>query len=163
MVELPFQQPQTLNQRQNRALALAAVFQATQLTHMTALSGRQNVGDSSNFYFEQLIKASLNIRSSKTASCQTLNFFTQLADISLGLKTLESSISQPFNTSPKSKLPKLSAAKLPMSYAMSLLALEKKVYSNPKYVEIIEQSQQKILRQLSFFDNNYMHPSIIAT
>ncbi|MEG0342906.1 high frequency lysogenization protein HflD [Acinetobacter sp. TY1] len=162
MVELPFQQPQTLNQRQNRALALAAVFQATQLTHMTALSGRQNVGDSSNFYFEQLIKASLNIRSSKTASCQTLNFFTQLADISLGLKTLESSISQPFNTSPKSKLPKLSAAKLPMSYAMSLLALEKKVYSNPKYVEIIEQSQQKILRQLSFFDNNYMHPSIIA-
>jgi high frequency lysogenization protein len=51
MVELPFQQPQTLNQRQNRALALAAVFQATQLTHMTALSGRQNVGDSSNFYF----------------------------------------------------------------------------------------------------------------
>lgn len=162
MVELPFQQPQTLNQRQNRALALAAVFQATQLTHMTALSGRQNVGDSGNFYFEQLIKASLNIRSSKTASCQTLNFFTQLADISLGLKTLESSISQPFNTSPKSRLPKLSAAKLPMSYAMSLLVLEKKVYSNPKYVEIIEQSQQKILRQLSFFDNNYMHPSIIA-
>ena len=26
MAELPFQQPQTLNDRQNRALALAAVF-----------------------------------------------------------------------------------------------------------------------------------------
>ncbi len=39
-----------------------------------------------------------------------------------------------------------------MSYAMALLQLEKKVYSNPKYVEIIEQSQQKILKQLSFFD-----------
>ena len=38
MTELPFQQPQTLNVRQNRALALAAVFQSTQLTHMTALS-----------------------------------------------------------------------------------------------------------------------------
>ena len=51
MVELPFQQPQTLNQRQNRALALAAVFQATQLTHMTAMSGRQSIGESGNFYF----------------------------------------------------------------------------------------------------------------
>ena len=49
-----------------------------------------------------------------------------------------------------------------MTYAMALLQLEKKVYSNPKFVEIIEQSQQKILRQLSFFDNNYLHPSIIA-
>ncbi|MDB0155137.1 lysogenization regulator HflD, partial [Acinetobacter baumannii] len=35
MVELPFQQSQALNVRQNRALALAGVFQATQLTHMT--------------------------------------------------------------------------------------------------------------------------------
>ena len=39
---------------------------------------------------------------------------------------------------------------------------KKKVYSNSKFVEIIEQSQQKILKQLSFFDNNYLHPSIIA-
>jgi len=31
MAELPFQQPQTLNERQNRALALAAVFQSAQL------------------------------------------------------------------------------------------------------------------------------------
>ncbi|SPL69916.1 high frequency lysogenization protein HflD [Acinetobacter stercoris] len=162
MVELPFQQPRTLNQRQNRALALAAVFQATQLTHMTAMMGRQTIGESGNFYFEQLIKASLNIRPVENCSCQTLDFFNQLADISLGLKTLESSITQPFSTAPKSRLPKMSNAKLPMSYAMSLLALEKKVYNNPEYVEIIEQSQQKILKQLSFFDNNYVHPSILA-
>ena len=162
MTELPFQQSPTLNIRQNRALALAGVFQATQLTHMTALTGRQSIGDSGNFYFEQLIKASLNIRPSHNKSSQTLDFFNHLADISLGLKTLESSINQPFNTAPKSRLPKLSNTKLPMSYAMALLQLEKKVYSNPKYVEIIEQSQQKILKQLSFFDHNYLHPSIIA-
>lgn len=162
MVELPFQQPQTLNQRQNKALALAAVFQATQLTHMTAISGRQSIGESGNFYFEQLIKASLNIRPSENQSSQTLDFFHQLSDISLGLKTLESSITQPFTPTPKSKIPKLSSAKLPMSYAMSLLALEKKVYSNPKFVEIIENSQQKILKQLSFFDQDYAHPSIVA-
>jgi high frequency lysogenization protein len=162
MVELPFQQPQTLNQRQNRALALAGVFQATQLTHMTALTGRQSIGESGNFYLEQLIKASLNIRPSGKCSCQTLDFFTQLADISLGLKTLESSINEPFTVSPKSRLPKLSNTKLPMSYAMALLQLEKKVYSNPEFVKIIEQSQQKILKQLSFFDHNYLHPSIIA-
>lgn len=163
MTELPFQQPQTLNVRQNRALALAGVFQAAQLTHMTALTGRQSIGESGNFYLEQLIKASLNIRPSGKCSAQTLDFFNQLADISLGLKTLESSINQPFNTSPTSRLPKLSSTKLPMSYAMALLQLEKKVYSNPKFVEIIEQSQQKILRQLSFFDNNYLHPSVIAS
>jgi len=29
-----------------------------------------------------------------------------------------------------------------MSYAMSLLQLEKKVYSNPEYVAIIEKAQQ---------------------
>ncbi|MFD2649963.1 DUF489 family protein [Devosia albogilva] len=56
----------------------------------------------------------------------------------------------------------MSTAKLPMSYAMALLQLEKKVYSNPEYVKIIETAQQKILKQLSFFDNNYLHPSIIA-
>ena len=99
MTELPFQQPQTLNVRQNRALALAGVFQAAQLTHMTALTGRQSIGESGNFYLEQLIKASLNIRPSGKCSAQTLDFFNQLADISLGLKTLESSINQPFTTS----------------------------------------------------------------
>ncbi len=62
MVELPFQQSQALNVRQNRALALAGVFQATQLTHMTAMTGQQSIGESGNFYFELLIKASLNIR-----------------------------------------------------------------------------------------------------
>ena len=162
MAELPFQHTQALNVRQNRALALAAVFQATQLTHMTAMAGQQSIGDSGNFYFELLIKASLNIRPATNNATQTLDFFNQLADISLGLKTLEGCITQPFNTAPKSRVPKLSTAKLPMSYAMALLQLEKKVYSNPEYVKIIETAQQKILKQLSFFDNNYLHPSIIV-
>lgn len=126
MAELPFQQPQTLNTRQNRSLALAAVFQSTQLTHMTAMAGQHSIGESGNFYLEQLIKASLNIRPSANQSCQTLDFFNQLSDLSLGLKTLEDSINQPFNPSPKSRLPKLSNTKLPMSYAMALLQLEKK-------------------------------------
>ena len=162
MVDTPFQQPQALSARQNRALALAGVFQAAQLTHMTAMTGQQSIGESGNFYFEQLIKACLNIRPSMNSSTQTLDFFNQLADVSLGLKTLESSITQPFTSTPKSRLPKLPNAKLPMTYAMALLQLEKKVYKNPEFVEIIEKSQQKILKQLSFFDNNYLHPSIIA-
>lgn len=162
MTELPFQQPQTLNVRQNRALALAGVFQATQLTHMTAMSGQQSIGESGNFYFEQLIKASLNIRPAGKHCIQTSDLFNQLADLSLGLKSLENSITQPFSNTPKSRIPKLASTKLPMTYALALLQLEKKVYRNPKFVEIIEQSQQKILKQLSFFDNNYLHPSIIA-
>ena len=50
MAELPFQQPQTLNVRQNRALALAAVFQATQLTHMTDMLCQKSMGDSGIYY-----------------------------------------------------------------------------------------------------------------
>lgn len=96
MVELPFQQSQALNVRQNRALALAGVFQAAQLTHMTAMTGQQSIGESGNFYFELLIKASLNIRpTTNNNAVQTLDFFNQLADISLGLKTLENCITQP--------------------------------------------------------------------
>lgn len=75
MVELPFQQSQALNVRQNRALALAGVFQATQLTHMTAMTGQQSIGESGNFYFELLIKASLNIRpTTNNNTVQTLDF-----------------------------------------------------------------------------------------
>lgn len=162
MAGLPFQQSIPLTPRQNRALALAGVFQATQLTHMTALGGRQSMGESGLFYFEQLIKASLNIRPSQGNSQQTLDFFHQLADVSLGLKSFENCLTQPFSSAPKSRLPKLASTKLPMSYAMALLHLEKKVYANPQFVKIIEQSQQKILKQLSFFDHNYSHPSIIA-
>lgn len=163
MTGLPFQQSSIqLTPRQNRALALAGVFQATQITHMTALGGRQQMGESGQFYFEQLIKASLNIRPTQSNSPHTLDFFHQLSDLSLGLKAFENCLIQPFSPTPKSKLPKFANTKLPMSYAMALLHLEKKVYQNPEFVKIIEQSQQKILKQLSFFDHNYAHPSIIA-
>ncbi len=141
MVELPFQQSQALNVRQNRALALAGVFQATQLTHMTAMTGQQSIGESGNFYFELLIKASLNIRPTANNGVQTLDFFNQLADISLGLKTLENCITQPFSNMPKSRLPKMGTAKLPMSYAMSLLQLEK------RFIAILNMSQS--LKKLS--------------
>jgi high frequency lysogenization protein len=87
MVELPFQQPQALNVRQNRALALAAVFQATQLTHMTAMAGQQSIGESGNFYFEQLIKASL-ISDQSQFITQTLDFFNQLGRYFLRFKNI---------------------------------------------------------------------------
>ncbi len=161
MTQLPFPNHQNLSRRENKALALAAVFQATQLTHMTAIAGKQSLGESGNFYFENLIKASLNVRPENNLG-QTLDFFHQLSDVSLGLKTLETCITQPFSPTPKSKLPKLSNTKLPMTYAMGLLAIEKKVYKNPEFVKIIEQSQEKILKQLTFFDHNFLHPSIIA-
>ena len=162
MVDLPFQQPQHFTVRQSRVLALAGVFQAAQLTHMTAMTGLNRIGESGNFYFEQLIKASLNIRPAENNSSETLDFFSQLTDLSLGLKILEQSITQPFTPTPKSKVPKLATAKLPMTYAMGLLQLEKKVYRNPNFVEKISKSQQQILKQLSFFDQNYLHPSILA-
>ncbi|WEH98345.1 DUF489 family protein [Acinetobacter soli] len=143
MVDTPFQQPQSLNVRQNRALALAGVFQATQLTHMTAMTGQQSIGESGNFYFEQLIKASLNIRPAVNSSTQTLDFFNQLGDIALGLKTLESSINQPFSPTPKTKIPKMPSAKLPMSYAMALLHLEKRCIAIPNMWQLLKNHSKK--------------------
>ncbi|MFT4020442.1 MAG: DUF489 family protein [Acinetobacter sp.] len=162
MADLPFRHPQQLTNMQNRILALAGVFQAAQLTHMTAMGGLNAVNETGNFYFEQLIKASLNIRPANNSSSQTLDFFSQLTDLSLGLKILEQSIVQPFTPMPKSKIPKLNNAKLPMTYALALLQLEKKVYRQQNYAETVEKCQQKILRQLSFFDQNYLHSSIQA-
>ncbi|MCF9046677.1 DUF489 family protein [Acinetobacter nectaris] len=165
MVDVPFQQPKDLTHRQNRLLALAGVFQAAQLTHMTAMTGLGRINDSGNFYFEQLIKASLNIRPTQSTherNLKTLDFFHEINDLMLGLKNLEDSIHTPFNKRTIRKIPKMPVAKLPTSYALSLLQLEKKVYQNPEYVKIITQTQEKILKQLSFFDQNYMHPSIIA-
>lgn len=165
MVDTPFQQPQHLTVRQNRVLALAGVFQAAQLTHITAMTGLNRSNQSESFYLEQLIKSSLCIRplaELPDPSLNTLDFFYGFNDLMLGLKHLESSLSRPFSIHPKSHIPKLPAAKLSTSYAISLLHLEKQIYQNPQFVEIIEQAQQKILKQFSFFDQNYLHPSIIA-
>lgn len=165
MVDIPFQQPKDLTRRQNRLLALAGVFQAAQLTHMTAMTGLSKMNENGTFYFEQLIKASLNIRPTDLEQgkvLNTLDFFHEINDLTLGLKNLEDSIHIPFNKRTIRKIPKLPVARLPTSYALSLLQLEKKVYQNPKFVKIINQTQEKILKQLSFFDYNYMHPSIIA-
>lgn len=165
MVDQPFQQPSILSDAQNRTLALAGVFQAAQLTHMTALAGtQQSNAEGFTFYFEQLVKASLNIRptAKDTNKLNPLDLFGNFNSLMLGLKNLEESIDHPFSTHPRSKIPKLPQAKLVTTYAMSLLQIEKKIYSNPVFVEKIAQSQQRILQQLSFFDQNYLHPSIIA-
>lgn len=162
MVDTPFQQPQDLNNRQNRVLALSGVFEAAQLTHLTAMAGMSSIKQEGNFYFEQMIKASLNIRPHKSETCQTMQFFSSITDLSLGLQLLEHGIHQPFHPLPKKKISKLQHIQIPFKYALSLLQLEKKVYRNKAFVEKIEQVQQQILKQLSFFDQNYLHPSIIA-
>lgn len=41
---------------------------------MTAMTGQQSIGESGNFYFELLIKASLNIRPTANNGVQTLDF-----------------------------------------------------------------------------------------
>lgn len=161
MVDFPFQQPQNLTNRQNKTLALAGVFEAAQLTHMTAMTVFKTIGENSNFYFEQLIKASLNIRPTHNKSIQTLSFFNQVTDLSLGLKILEETIEQPISWQKTNKRKK-PIIQLPMSYAMSLLQLEKKVYANPDFVKKIENMQTKLIQQLCFFDQNYLHPNLIA-
>ena len=46
---------------------------------MTAMTGQQSIGESGNFYFELLIKASLNIRpTTNNNAVQTLDFFQSI-------------------------------------------------------------------------------------
>lgn len=157
----PFPPAQQLSPSQNRALALAAVFQATQITHMVAMGNISLLGEAGAFYFEQVIKACLNIRPTELNSSQSLDFFNQLSDVALGLKTLEGCISEPF-TQTTSRLPKWRNTKPAMRYALALLQLEKKVYARPDFSNRIFNCQQQILKQLSFFDGQYTHHSILA-
>lgn len=167
----PFQQNITLDIRQQRTLALASVFQATQLAHFIAYG--ENVQSSSHVahpFLLHSIQASLNIQSSHIENKNPLLYFHQLNHLNLGLQSLEHAISQPFSPMPQKRLPdiklpegkKAQLANLPMAYAVALMHLSKKVYAKEPYRLRIQQSQQQIIKQLSFFDYNYLHPSIIG-
>lgn len=163
MTNSPFQSQPNLTERQQRTLALASVFQSAQLAHFIAYG--EAVYSSSHIAYPFLlhsIQASLNIPTTKIEHQNPLLYFQQLSNVSLGLQALEHAISQPFSPTPKSGLPKINQASFPMTYALGLMQLAKKIYRNPQHQQRIIQSQQHIIRQLSFFDYDYAHPSLMG-
>lgn len=163
MFNVPFQNNITLSERQQRTLALAGVFQSAQIAHL--LSYGEMVAHSEHLahhYFTQSVQASLNIRPSQIDNKNPLLYFQNLSHLSLGLQALENSITRPFSTAPKSKLPNINQTNYPTMYALALLQLEKKIYQRTEFVQRIEQMQQHILRQLAFFEYQYLHNSLIG-
>lgn len=153
-----------LNREQHQVLALAAVFQASQLVHLIATSGSNRLGEFGHHYINVLLQAALNIRAGLNPNMDSLMFFHSIQDLHLGLHTLEHSLAIPYDPQPKQRYPKLRIKnpKQSLSYAMALLHLSSKVYRNKSYQQYIEKMQLSIIRQLSFFDHNYQHPSITA-
>lgn len=167
----PFQQNIALDLRQQRTLALAGVFQSTQLAHFIAYGEAvQSSSHVTHPFLLSSIQACLNIQPTAIENKNPLLYFHQLNHLNLGLQALEYAISHPFSPTPQKKLPevkipgmsKTQQANLPMTYAIALMQLSKKVYTNSAYQQRIQQSQQHIIKQLSFFDYNYTHPSIIG-
>lgn len=163
MFDTPFQNILTLSERQKCTLALAGVFQTAQIAHLLAYGEAVTSQEhQAHRYFVQSIQASLNIRPSNIENKSPLLYFQDLSYIVLGLKALENSITRPFSTAPKSKLPNINRASYPTMYALALLQLEKKIYKQAQFVQRIEQMQQHTIRQLSFFDYHYLHNSLLG-
>lgn len=158
----PFNSAIELTPRLQRTLALAAVFQTAQLAHLLAYGESVYTEHQASAYFLASLKASLNLSPQNIQNKNPSLYFSDLADLSLGLKTLENSLTQPFSSAPKSRLPNINQAKYPTTYALALLQIEKKVYRDTNFIQRIEAMQQQVLKQLSFFDYQYLHQNILA-
>ena len=164
---LPFALNNQYSQEQHRLLALAAVFQAAQLVHIVATTGTQALEQLGKEYSDTLLQAALNIRSSQNPCQNSLLFFGSVDALKIGLHSLERCLEAPYHPQqPQNRYPlpkpKVKKGKQTLTYAMSLLHLSAKIYSNPQFQDKISTSQQHIIRQLAFFNHNYQQPNILS-
>lgn len=151
-----------ISERQNRLLAMVALFQAAQLTYLLANQGKNTLNGYNNESYQIINQAALNIQNNDTSSLFSLDHFQGLDQLQLGLRSLEGALIQPYQNT-KSRLPMPRQYGETFRYAMALLQLEKKVYKKPSFIQRIESEQANIKQRLHFFDNNIQHPSIVAS
>lgn len=164
---LPFDLNDQFTLEQHRVLALTAVFQAAQLVHIIATTGTSALDNLGKDYVDTLLRASLNIRTQQNPCHNTLLFFGSVASLKVGLHSLERSLDAPFSAQqPQSRYPvpkvKIKQGKQTLSYVMALLHLSAKIYTNPNFQQKITDTQQHIIRQLAFFNNDYQHRNILS-
>lgn len=161
---LPFVITDSYTKEQNRILALVAVFQAAQLVHMIATTGTATLDKLGKHHGDALIHAALNIRPQHNPSQNSLLFYHSLTDLRVGLHAIERCLDSPYHvkhTTQPSKT-KTKQGRHTLTYAMGLIHLSAKVYKNPNFQTQIQQSQQKIIRQLAFFNQDYQHSSVLS-
>lgn len=160
-LELSLQQSQ-LSVRQNRLLALAAVFQAAQLTYLLAVQGKSALNGLSGDAYNRLLNASYEVHPQALNSLAALDFYHSINDLHIGLRSLEGAFTQPFQQN-KSRLPHPTPYGETFRYATALLHIERKVYAKAGFVEKITQHQHGLKNRLAFFDQNQQHPAILAS
>lgn len=151
-----------LTLRQNRLLALAAVFQAAQLTYLFALQGSQALNGLNATAFNRLLQASFDIQTHLQKSLFSLDFFNSIQDLHIGLHTLEGALMQPYQQS-KPRLPAPAPYAEALRYAIALLQIERKVYRKSNFIEKINEQQKALKQRLNFFDHNLQHSAILAS
>jgi high frequency lysogenization protein len=143
---------QEFTPRQARLIALAAVFQSAQLVHLFATQGRAALHTHQR-EFDQLIHASLS------DDLYPPTRYGYPASLRLGLRTLESCLTQPFTSTPAPKRWRYSES---MRYTLALLTLERKIYRQTKLTGIIEQQLPVLTNRISFFDGDVQHSAVMA-
>lgn len=151
-----------LSKRQNRLMALVALFQASQLTYLLATQGKNSLTGDNNAAYLVINQAALTIQNTLTTSLLSLDHYQSLDQLEIGLRSLEGALIQPYqNTRARLPLPRQYGETF--RYAMALIQLEKKVYKKPAFIQRIENEQKNIKQRLQFFDNNIQHPAIVAS
>lgn len=151
-----------LTERQNRLLALVALFQAAQLTYSLATEGKSTLTGLSNQSFTALLQAGLKIHDQQPASLFSLDLYGNMENLHIGLRSLEGALIQPYQNT-RSRLPLPRQYGETFRYAMALMQLEKKVYKKPAFAQRISGEQANIAQRLNFFDHNVQHPAILAS
>lgn len=150
-----------MSERQNRLLALVALFQAAQLTYLLAAHGKKAVGGAEAISYSVLLKASLNIQTQQPQSLFSLDTYESMHSLHLGLHSFETALSKPYQTT-RSPMPLPRQFSEALRYAMSLIKLEKKLYKKAGFIQRIDGEQKNIQQRLAFFDQNIQHPAILA-
>ncbi|XID75950.1 lysogenization protein HflD [Alkanindiges sp. WGS2144] len=152
----------SISERQNRLLAVVALFQAAQLTYLLAAQGKNALQGISAQALVSLLDASLTIKADASASLFSLDVFGGLEHLQIGFRSLEGSLAQPYQNT-RSRMPMPRQYSESFRYAMALIQLEKKVYKKPVFVQQITSEQANIQQRLNFFDHNMQHPAILAS
>jgi high frequency lysogenization protein len=144
--------PNAPTPRQLRLLALAAIYQAAGLAYAFATQGSAAINGHQDA-LDILLKLSLSEEN------DPIKRLGNIDDLSLGIKILESFL---VSDTKSSTLPKTIRPTEPMRYAFALFQIERKVYRRPKLVAHIAQQRSILSQRVTFFDQRYRHPSILA-
>lgn len=144
--------PNAPTPRQLRLLALASVYQAAGLAYAFASQGSAAI-NGHQAAFDALLKSAL----SDETDIRIL--LGHIDDLLIGIKHLEGRVGK---ITVKQALPKSKSPSEIDRYAVALLKIERHVYSKPTLVDLITQQKKILSQRVTFFDQRYRHPSILA-